>query len=401
MNNKGNHMFSIKSKIMKKVIYFFTIGLIFTSCNLSKPIYDDVYDTPKYEATSKVNSENGYADLIQKEEHKYKVEPEEEHYSTIKVGSQTQNGAFSTSQSNQNLYLTTNQNFYLCAYHNYYHSHLTDDFMCREMGHISTGYSSSYYNPYNGNIYNQYGYNPYSTTNYYGSTYGYGYNSYNNGYSPYNSYWGNYGNSDPYSNTYFTTTTNVDNTAIASNTNHHYGHRNGTHHGTRSNNTTSFPNTVKASSYRPANNTNFTNAEAINQKPSIKPTSTITSKRRSTPKYSSSKPATNKFIRPNRPNTINSGTIPKTNAPKRTGYANKYKPSNRPTTNSPNRTTPTTNRRTTGTTKPSTSKPSSHRTTPSRSSSSHRGGSTTKGSSSSSSSSNGGSSSGSKGGTRR
>jgi len=232
-------MFSIKSKIMKKVIYFFAIGLIFSSCNITKAVYDDVYDATVYNETSKVKSENGYSDYIKSEEKNYKIEPEEDHYSYVKAPQNTTNYTFSNPQNSSY--------FYQCAYHNYSHSHLTDDFMCRELR-----YPLNAYNSYNCGMYNQYGYNPYSYTNPYGSTYGYSYNNYGYGITPYNAYWGNYGNIDPYTNQYFSSYNGNNNNYIATNSvssNHSYGHRSGTHLGTRSSNNTSFPNTVKSSSH--------------------------------------------------------------------------------------------------------------------------------------------------------
>lgn len=68
---------------MKKLIYFFTITILTLSCNVSKEIYDDVYDQAELTPTSQVDENNGYSDYIKKEEHKYTVKPEENHYSYI------------------------------------------------------------------------------------------------------------------------------------------------------------------------------------------------------------------------------------------------------------------------------------------------------------------------------
>lgn len=345
---------------MKKVIYFFTIGLILTSCKISGEIYDDVYDAPTYQSTANIESENGYSDYIKSEEKNYRVEPEEDHYSST----------ISTSQDNNTFYHSQpTPYFYQCAYHNYYHSHLTDDFMCREHIYINSPYTSMYTNNYS----------PFSPINYYGNTYGYNYSAYgyNCGFNAQNAYWGNYGNIDPYTNQGFTYYNPNNNNYIATNSvssNHTYGHRNGRYHGTRSSNTTSFPNTVKASN-KPLTQTKPNQTlTASKYKTRQSTTSThhtkVKRKRTTTQPYKTTRPAQNKFNKPTRPtNTTTASTS------KRTTRTSKYKPNTSVTvkTNTSRRTSSTYRTSRTSATRPN--RPTTQKATPRRSSTStQRGG---------------------------
>ena len=249
-------------------MYFFTMTILVLSCNVSKDIYDDAYDQAELNPISKIDNDNGYSDYIKSEEHKYTVDPDEDHYSYIseEKNNSTAVGSLGGQPSN----VSQNDFNYFCSYHNIFHLHSHDSYFCRDWAYnTNPGYHLT-----GGWGYNNWGYNNWGYNNYYG---------YNNHYWPYhhhhhhhNNYWGNnyyaggyywgagygygYGNgwnspwyNDPYYN-------NNNNNNIASNNtggggsftggsdNTYYGHRNGKSQGTSSNNTTTFENTVKTAS---------------------------------------------------------------------------------------------------------------------------------------------------------
>jgi len=250
-------MFSIKSKFMKKVIYFFTLTLLLSACNISKSVvYDDVYETADLTPSAEIDKAKGYSDYIKNEEHKYKIEPEEDHYtySAKNYGSAFQNSM----QYNNNNGFVNQQNYsvdYYCNYHRIFHSHAYDTYYCSDWAYHSNygvfgPHSAFNYRPY-GTCYSPY--NSYYSYNYFNNGYS-GYNSYLgwNGYSYYNGY--NYNNYYPNNAFNYDNNTNNNNNGIFSgntagtntSSNYHYGHRNGRAQGTQSNNTTVYAQTVKS-----------------------------------------------------------------------------------------------------------------------------------------------------------
>jgi len=231
---------------MKKVIYFFVGTLLFTSCNITKTAYDDVYDQLEVNSTESVDDSQGYADYIKKNEKRYKIKPEQDFYSTGYANNQYNNN--SNSSFNQ-----LDDSEYYCYYHRRFHSHRFDTFYCSDWPVY--GFNNPYYN--NCNTYNgiYYGSSNYSLIgSYYGNYNGYynncgcfsTFNTQNFGYA-YN--YGIYPWTNPYNNNnpnYFgNSTSNENNVASTGSQNYYYGHRNGRAQGVNSGNTTVFPNTVK------------------------------------------------------------------------------------------------------------------------------------------------------------
>lgn len=194
--------------------------ILMMSCNVTKEIYDDVYDQAELNPTIEVDENNGYADYIKKEEHKYKIEPEEDHYSYISLD----NGNTFNNSTN----FDYNDSEYYCYHHRRFHYHYVDTYFCSDWPNYNF---SSFNNPYM-----PFGYAFGCNHNHYGGNNYFGYHH------PCGNYWGNYGNVDPYSpwSVLFPNTQD----ALTS-SNHHYGHRNGTSFGTTSNNTTVYAHTVK------------------------------------------------------------------------------------------------------------------------------------------------------------
>jgi len=413
---------------MKKVIYFFALTLLIVSCNVTKEIYDDVYDQAELNPTTQIDKDKGYADYIKKEEKRYKVEPEEDHYSYISTNNRNN---FNTNFSN----LNNLDSDYYCYYHNRFHTHRFDTHFCSDW----PNHNFSYYN----NPYIPFGY---ATgcgqyTNYYG-----GFNSYGNygcgNYWVY--YWGGYGNSDPYAPWSVTYPNSQDSQDAYASLNHHYGHRNGTSFGTNSNNTTIYAHTVKKLEIEkdqpvtdlPFGKTNYNQTikieSTVNHTADYNTNQTINSEAQDKPQYSqftttnhqvnttkplpvqnettinhqnqkpvvANKPATNPFSKPVTTNLTTYSKTGTTNnnsggyANSNSKYVNKYNAStnnNSSTTYKTNNTTPSssTSRRTTRTTNSNNTTPSTNRGNSGSSTSGHRGdgGSGNSGSSSSSGSS--------------
>ena len=121
---------------MKKVIYFFALTLFFVSCNITKEIYDDVYDQTELDPTTPIDENNGYGDYIKKEEHKYDIQPEEDHYS---------HGIADNRHDHHNESIHFNNNLdYYCYYHNRFHTHYFDTYFCTDWPNNNF----SYHNPY-------------------------------------------------------------------------------------------------------------------------------------------------------------------------------------------------------------------------------------------------------------
>ena len=171
---------------MKNIIYLVIATFLVTSCNISKEIYDDVYDNAEVSAPIKVDEKKGYEDYIKEEEHKYTVVPEQEHYSYI------------NNSSRDNQFNSNNHQQYYCYYHREIHTHFFDDPQCEstlyayqhnQFGCNNQSGFNNYYSNYNGfsgfNTYcnnnNNMGFNNYAYNNNFGysNLYGYGYNPYN------------------------------------------------------------------------------------------------------------------------------------------------------------------------------------------------------------------------------
>jgi hypothetical protein len=229
---------------MKKVIYFLTLLLLATSCQLLKsPVYDDVYTQATLD--TEIDETNGYADYIKKQEKRYTVKPDSAHNTWAGDGYVNRKDPFSKSS--------------YCYTHNFTHTIAESGPYCNFNAYNGLFNSNNplYQNGYNYNIYNQYNcynqnYNPYGFNNYCGYiVYGSGYNNY--GYYGNSYYYGNpyLGNNFGYTN-YYNSNNNwaSNNSSIEPNTTssgyHYTGHRNGNYSGTYNSNNTTYPNTVKS-----------------------------------------------------------------------------------------------------------------------------------------------------------
>ena len=241
--------------------------LLLASCHVTREIYDDVYDQTEFNPTPLIDKNKGYADYIKKEEHKYTVEPEDDHYSYINIEN--------VNSFNNGLMNFDNGLDYYCYFHNRFHTHQFDTRYCSDWPNNNFSYLNNHYNSFG----NSYGCNPY-TNNYggfgCGNNYGYG--------NPFGGYWGGIGNVDPYSPWSVTFPNNQDSQEAYASSNHNYGHRNGTSKGITSNNTTVYVHTVKKlenEKNTPSTGLHFEKVEsqslaskniAYNTKPSIKDT---------------------------------------------------------------------------------------------------------------------------------